>query len=664
MTDVPSNLIPTRITQLPLAPVADENSLMMIVYQGNNYQIRVGDLLAVSGVPPTRQVIAGTGMTGGGQLTSNVTLSIAPGGVGSTQLASSGVTPGVYGDSSNVPVLTVDSTGRVVAASTQPLSPSGVGTVTSVGLSLPADFTVSGSPVTSSGTLTAVWGSQPQSRFLASPDNATGTPAFRAISAIDVPILNQNTTGNAATATLATRSTNVAGGAANKLVYNTAADTTNFVDAPTVSDTFLKWSGSGFTWSAVSGAGTVTSVDASGGTTGLSFSGGPVTSSGTLTLAGTLITSNGGTGLSSYTAGDLFYYASGTAFTKLAIGATNRVLTSSGTAPQWSDPSNISVGTATNVAGGAANKIVYNSGAGATTFIDAPTVTDTYLKWSGSAFTWAAVAGAGTVTSVDVSGGTTGLTTSGGPITASGTITLAGTLGAANGGTGLTSYTIGDIIYASGTTTLAALPDVAVGSALLSGGVGAAPSWGKVDLTTTISGTLPIANGGTNGTASPTSGAVAYGTGTAYAFSAAGSSSQVLLSGGSGAPSWADQSSLSVGSASTATNATTATNLAGGIASQIPYQTAAGTTAFLPNGTASQVLLSAGTGAPTWTNQSSLSVGSASTATNIAGGAASQIPYQTGAGTTSFIANGAAGQVLVSAGTSAPTWAGVDGGTF
>lgn len=47
--------------------------------------------------------------------------------------------------------------------------------------------------------------------------------------------------------------------------------------------------------------------------------------------------------------------------------------------------------------------------------------------------------GAGSVTSVDVSGGTTGLTTSGGPITASGTITLAGTLAAANGGTGLTS---------------------------------------------------------------------------------------------------------------------------------------------------------------------------------------------------------------------------------
>ncbi len=125
MSDVPSNLIPTRLTQLPVAPVADENSLMMIVYQGNNYQIRVGDLLSVAGVPTSRQVIAGTGMTGGGALSSNVTLSIANGGVGSTQLASSGVTPGVYGDATNIPVVTVDTTGRVTAATTTPVAISG-----------------------------------------------------------------------------------------------------------------------------------------------------------------------------------------------------------------------------------------------------------------------------------------------------------------------------------------------------------------------------------------------------------------------------------------------------------------------------------------------------------------------------------------------------------
>jgi len=49
----------------------------------------------------------------------------------------------------------------------------------------------------------------------------------------------------------------------------------------------------------------------------------------------------------------------------------------------------------------------------------------------------------GTVTSVDVSGGTTGLTTSGGPVTGSGTITIAGTLAVANGGTGINSFGTG-----------------------------------------------------------------------------------------------------------------------------------------------------------------------------------------------------------------------------
>lgn len=65
------------------------------------------------------------------------------------------------------------------------------------------------------------------------------------------------------------------------------------------------------------------------------------------------------------------------------------------------------------------------------------------------------------------------------------------------GGTNLTSYTIGDILYASGATTLSKLAGVATGNALISGGVGAAPLYGKIGLTTHVSGTLPIANGGT-----------------------------------------------------------------------------------------------------------------------------------------------------------------------
>lgn len=58
----------------------------------------------------------------------------------------------------------------------------------------------------------------------------------------------------------------------------------------------------------------------------------------------------------------------------------------------------------------------------------------------------------GTVTSVALSGGTTGLTVSGSPITSSGTITLAGTLVVANGGTGQTSYTDGQLLIGNTAT--------------------------------------------------------------------------------------------------------------------------------------------------------------------------------------------------------------------
>ncbi len=86
------------------------------------------------------------------------------------------------------------------------------------------------------------------------------------------------------------------------------------------------------------------------------------------------------------------------------------------------------------------------------------------------------------------------------------TLNLTNALGAIYGGTGQSSVTTGDLLYGSATNTWGKLADVATGNVLLSGGVGVAPSWGKVSLTGAVSGILPIANGGTNAASQTTNG--------------------------------------------------------------------------------------------------------------------------------------------------------------
>lgn len=99
------------------------------------------------------------------------------------------------------------------------------------------------------------------------------------------------------------------------------------------------------------------------------------------------------------------------------------------------------------------------------------------------------------------------------------------TIPATQGGTGQTVYAVGDLLYASATNALARLAGVATGNVLISGGVATAPSWGKVDLTTHISGTLAVGNGGTGAT---TLTGVMVGNGTAAVSAVAGTASQLL----------------------------------------------------------------------------------------------------------------------------------------
>jgi hypothetical protein len=120
-----------------------------------------------------------------------------------------------------------------------------------------------------------------------------------------------------------------------------------------------------------------------------------------------------------------------------------------------------------------------------------------------SAPTWQSIAGSGTVTSIDVSGGTTGLTTSGGPVTGSGTITLAGTLAIANGGTGATTDSAARTALGLGTMAVQAASSVAITGGSINGTSLGATTAGSAKVTT-----LDIATGLTLATLAGTSGQV------------------------------------------------------------------------------------------------------------------------------------------------------------
>jgi hypothetical protein len=275
----------------------------------------------------------------------------------------------------------------------------GSGSVTSVAATVPSFLSVTGSPITTSGTLAFSL----SGTALPVANGGTGQTTYT-----DGQLLIGNSTGNTLTKTTLTAGSGIS--------------ITNGAGAITITST--------------AGGGTVTSVAASGGTTGLSFTGSPITTTGTLTVAGTLAIASGGTGATS---------ASGARLTLLAAGSgANSDITSL-----------TGLTTALSVGQG---------GTGAITAGAALTSLGAYAATNPSGFT----SNTGTVTSVATTGTVNGITLTG-TVTSTGTLTLGGTLSGvslstqvtgtlpvANGGTGATTLTSGYLVKGNGTSAVSA----------------------------------------------------------------------------------------------------------------------------------------------------------------------------------------------------------------
>jgi len=322
-------------------------------------------------------------------------------------------------------------------------------------------------------------------------------------------------------------------------------------------------------------------------------------------LSGTVSVTNGGTGNASFTNTNGLLFAGTTttgALQNLANGASGTILKSNGTGslPSWVSatgantctdclvqvPTGNTANTAANnvisptaasvigltvngttsgtaatalsiVQGGAANAVTITQSGGATaltinqssnnaditatnnsvTNANLISLGQTTSTYTGDAILLNLANGSGTFTGNFVNFKNNG--TSEFSVTSAGVVNQAGDLNintnkfqvtASNGNT-----IVGGTLQVKGITTAGAVLTDASGN-LSSGTINLGSS-------TYVSGTLPIANGGTNGSAAPTAGAVAYGTGTAYAFTSAGTSGQILKSNGGSAPSFVNATS-------------------------------------------------------------------------------------------------------------------------
>jgi collagen type VII alpha len=345
--------------------------------------------------------------------------------------------------------------------------------------------------------------------------------------------------------------------------------------------------------------------------------------------------------LSGGSAGQVPYQSAADTTDFTGPGTAGQVLTSTGgSAPtfQTLPPSN-------NLPGGTAGQVVYQSAPSTTTFTGPGTSGQVLTSTGGSAPTFQTLssvpsattatnlaAGSGGQVPFQSASGTTGFTgpgTSGQILTSTGgsapTFQTLSSVPSSTTATNLASGTAGQVPFQSSSGVTSFTGPGTSGQVLTSGGV-SGPTY------TTIT-TVPSANNITGGSA----GLVLYQSASGVTSGAGpGTAGQVLTSNGATAPTFQ-------------TPSTTASNLAGGTTGQVVYQSGAGATAFTGPGTAGQVLTSNGAAAPTYQ-----AIPAASSATNLAGGTAFNVPYQSAVGTTAFTSTTGVSGLLLRSNAGAP----------
>jgi hypothetical protein len=162
-------------TNADLSATGGTHSFLKQASSGAAITVAQVDYSDLSGTQPTNAIT---------QLTGDVTAGPGSGSQAAT-LATVNLNTGTFGDATHVGQFTVNGKGLITAASSVAITGSGgSGTVTSVAMTVPAELSVSGSPVTTSGTLAVTWASEADNTLLSRIAGSSGVPSFNTLTAI------------------------------------------------------------------------------------------------------------------------------------------------------------------------------------------------------------------------------------------------------------------------------------------------------------------------------------------------------------------------------------------------------------------------------------------------------------------------------------------------